>query len=188
GRLEAARTPEERDALKKEIIRLFKSVDQAITDLGSLKEDIRVLVDKYKQMTATQAGEQAPAFSAAPVLHADHIGASTFIEKGWSLLSLGDFEGAIQALRKALKLSPGDIQAETLLGWARMQHGDYDDALASFQTVLNKDATNSLARINVGYIHLQKRMFKEAIEHLSKAIKMDNDKKATLYAHLYLGQ
>ncbi len=188
GRLDSARTPEARDALKKDIISLFKTVDQAITDLGSLKEDIRVLVDKYKQMAGFLAGEQTPEFSAAPVLHADHIGASTFIEKGWSLLSLGDFEGAIQALRKALKLSPGDIQAETLLGWAQMQHGDYDDALASFQTVLNKDATNSLARINVGYIHLQKRMFKEAIEHLSKAIKMDNDKKATLYAHLYLGQ
>jgi tetratricopeptide (TPR) repeat protein len=30
-------------------------------------------------------------------------------------------------------------------------------------------------------------MFSEAIEHLSKAIRLDNDKKATLYAHYYLG-
>ena len=50
-----------------------------------------------------------------------------------------------------------------------------------------KEPANSLARINVGYICLKKRIFGEAIEHLSKAIRLDNDKKATLYAHFYLG-
>ncbi|MGH7674498.1 MAG: tetratricopeptide repeat protein, partial [Gemmatimonadales bacterium] len=38
-----------------------------------------------------------------------------------------------------------------------------------------------------GYICLKKRIFGEAIEHLSKAIRLANDKKATLYAHFYLG-
>ncbi|HET7791095.1 MAG TPA: tetratricopeptide repeat protein, partial [Gemmatimonadales bacterium] len=122
-----------------------------------------------------------------PMVHADHIGASTFIEKGWSLISLGDHSGAIQALQKALQLSPGEIQAESLLGWAQMLHEDYDDALQTFQKVLMKEPANSLARINVGYICLKKRIFGEAIEHLSKAIRLDNDKKATLYAHFYLG-
>src|SRR5207249_3347631 len=122
-----------------------------------------------------------------PAVHADHIGASTFIEKGWSLISLGDYAGAIQALHKALQLSPGETQAESLLGWAQMLHEDYDDALGTFQKVLMKEPANSLARINVGYICLKKRIFGEAIEHLSKAIRLDNDKKATLYAHFYLG-
>lgn len=186
--LDAAKTPEQREAVKREIIGLFKTVDQAITDFSALKEDIRVLVEKYKQLSAAAAGEPAPQMQAAAPLHADHIGASTFIQKGWSLISLEDYEGAIQALQKALKLSPGDIEAETLLGWAQMEHRDFDDALATFQTVLNKDPANSLARINLGQIYLQKRNFQEAIEHLSKAIRLDNDKKATLYAHLYLGQ
>jgi tetratricopeptide (TPR) repeat protein len=187
-RLDGAKTPEQRDVVKKEIIALFKTVDQAITEFSTLKEDIRVLVDKYKQLAATLAGEAAlPPVQAAP-LHADHIGASTFIQKGWSLISLEDYEGAIQALQKALKLSPGELEAETLLGWAQMEHGDLDDALATFQIVLNKDPANALARINLGQIYLQKRAFQEAVEHLSKAIRLDNDKKATLYAHLYLGQ
>ena len=50
-----------------------------------------------------------------------------------------------------------------------------------------KEPANALARINVGYICLKKRIFGEAIEHLSKAIRLDNDRKATLYAHYYLG-
>ena len=63
----------------------------------------------------------------------------------------------------------------------------YDEALMNFQKVLMKQPANALARINVGYICLKKRIFGEAIEHLSKAIRLDNDKKATLYAHFYLG-
>jgi tetratricopeptide (TPR) repeat protein len=121
------------------------------------------------------------------MIHADHLGASTFIEKGWSLISLGDYSGAIQSLTRALTLSPNDTQAQSLLGWAQMLHEEYDDALTTFSKVLMREPANSLARINVGYICLKKRIFGEAIEHLSKAIRLDNDRKATLYAHYYLG-
>ena len=180
-----------REVIKRDIIALFKRVDGALGDLGQLKEDIRGLVEKYKQGTsgadATPNGA-APQFTGArPALHADHLGASTFVEKGWSLISLGDYAGAIQALEKALALSPGATQAQSLLGWAQMLHEDYDDALATFSKVLMKEPANALARINVGYICLKKRIFGEAIEHLSKAIRLDNDRKATLYAHYYLG-
>jgi tetratricopeptide (TPR) repeat protein len=178
----------ERDGLKRDIIAFFKRVDAQLTELGQLKEDIRTLVDRFKQLSATEAPATGPEFSGQrPVVHADHIGASTFIEKGWSLISLGDHAGAIQALHRALELSPGDTQAESLLGWAQMLHEEYDDALATFSRVLTKEPANSLARVNVGYICLKKRIFGEAIEHLSKAIRLDNDKKATLYAHFYLG-
>ncbi len=184
GRLEAARESAERDEVKREIIAFFRKVDGALGELGQLKEDIRVLVERYKQ---AQAGA-APAFtSARPVVHEDHLGASTFIEKGWSLISLGDHAGAIQALTRALELSPGAVEAQSLLGWAQMLHEDYDDALATFSRVLMQEPANSLARINVGYICLKKRIFGEAIEHLSRAIRLDNDRKATLYAHYYLG-
>jgi tetratricopeptide (TPR) repeat protein len=130
----------------------------------------------------------APQFNGdRPAVLADHLGASTYIEKGWSLISLGDYPGAIQALDKALTLSPGAVQAQSLLGWAQMLHEDYDDALGNFSKVLMKEPANALARINVGYICLKKGIFGEAIEHLSKAIRLDNDRKATLYAHYYLG-
>jgi tetratricopeptide (TPR) repeat protein len=186
--LDTAKTPAGLAAAKQDIIALFKQVDGAIGDLTALKEEIRTLVERYKQLEADTRTASAPEFDTArPVVHADHIGASTYIEKGWSLISLGDYDGAIQALSKALTLSPGDVQAESLLGWAQMLREDYDDASATFQRVLMKEPANSLARINLGYVCLKKRLFGEAIEHLSKAIRMANDKKATLYAHYYLG-
>jgi tetratricopeptide (TPR) repeat protein len=187
GRMEAT-TSTDRGALKRDIIALFKRVDGALTDLTQIKEDIRVLVERYKQASSTADTTPAPQFSGVrPAVHADHLGASTYIEKGWSLISLGDYGGAIQALEKALTLSPGAVDATSLLGWAQMLNEDYDDALGNFSKVLMKEPANALARINVGYICLKKGIFGEAIEHLSKAIRLDNDRKATLYAHYYLG-
>jgi len=185
GRVDAPDT--DRDSVKRDIIALFKRVDLALTDLGQIKDEIRGLVERYKQGNSV-APTPAPQFTGArPAVHADHLGASTYIEKGWSLISLGDYTGAIQALDKALSLSPGAVEAQSLLGWAQMLHEDYDDALGNFSQVLMKEPANALARINVGYICLKKGIFGEAIEHLSKAIRLDNDRKATLYAHYYLG-
>ena len=186
--LAAAGTPADLADVKRDIITLFKQVDGAIGELTALKDEIKALVDRYKAREAETRTASAPEFdSARPVVQADHIGASTFIEKGWSLISLGDYDGAVKSLTKALSLSPGEVQAQSLLGWAQMLREDYDDALGTFQQVLTKEPGNSLARVNLGYICLKKRIFGEAIEHLSKAIRMANDRKATLYANYYLG-
>ncbi len=174
------------DSLKGEIIAFYRLIEQEVADLTALKEDVKQMVEKWKTLQA--GGSLAPQFTGdAPVVHADHIGASTFIEKGWSRLSLGDYEAAETALKKAIELSPNDPQSEALLGWAQMLQEKYDDALLWFQKVLTREPQNALARINVGYICLKKKIFGEAIEHLSRAIRLDNDKKATLYAHFYLG-
>lgn len=188
ARLETAASATEREAVKREIIAFFKRVDAALVDLGQVKEEIRALVERFKQVAAATDTAQAPQFTGArPVVQQDHLGASTYVEKGWSLISLGDYAGAIQSLTKALALAPSEVQAQSLLGWAQMLNEEYDEALTTFSRVLMKEPANSLARINVGYICLKKRIFGEAIEHLSKAIRLDNDRKATLYAHYYLG-
>lgn len=187
SRLDQPDAAGERDALKTEIIALYKDVEQEITQLGSLREEIKRLVERWKQLAPAGKATSEPGYGGERPVVADHIGASTFVEKGWSLISLGDHEGAERALLKALELSPNDPQTESLLGWAQMLQEKYDDALLNFQKVLMRQPTNSLARINLGYICLKKKIFGEAIEHLSKAIRLDNDRKATLYAHFYLG-
>jgi len=185
ARLDAADASTDRAALKADIIELFRAVERELGELGALKEDVKKLAERWK-LTGGAVQPTAPQPVASPV-RADHIGASTFIEKGWSRISLGDYPAAETALGKALELSPNDLQAVSLLGWAQMHQEKYDDALMNFQRVLMKEPANALARINVGYICLKKRIFGEAIEHLSKAIRLDNDSKATLYAHYYLG-
>jgi len=46
---------------------------------------------------------------------------------------------------------------------------------------------NALARVNLGYVCLKKRIFGEAIEHLSRVLREGSDRKASLYANYYLG-
>jgi len=183
ARLDGPDAPQQREALRGELIALGKSLERDLAELTALKEEAKELVEKWKALKLTTA----PAFEAERPVVADHIGASTFIEKGWSRISLGDYAGAEESLSKALQLAPNDPQAESLLGWAQMLQEKYDDALMAFQKVLMREPGNALARINVGYICLRKGIFGEAIEHLSKAIRLDNDRKATLYAHFYLG-
>ncbi len=196
-RIEGPAASTEREEIKAEIIALYKDTEHEIAALRALREEIKKLVDRWKTLTpaagtaaAPPAPASAPAASeppaSAPFL-ADRLGASTFVEKGWSLISLGDHEGAERALLRALELSPDDPETESLLGWAQMLQEKYDEAMLTFQKVLTRQPANSLARINLGYICLKKRIFGEAIEHLSRAIRLDNDRKATLYAHFYLG-
>jgi tetratricopeptide (TPR) repeat protein len=186
ARLDAADASTDKAALKADIIDLIRSVDRELTELTALKEDAKKLPERWKALPGSASAASSGLQPTAPV-RADHIGASTFIEKGWSRISLGDYAAAETALGKALELAPNELQAIALLGWAQMHQEKYDDALMNFQRVLMKEPANALARINVGYICLKKRIFGEAIEHLSKAIRLDNDSKATLYAHFYLG-
>jgi tetratricopeptide (TPR) repeat protein len=192
ARLNADGAAAELEGLKAEIGALYKTVDSQIVELTSVRDDVLKLVEKWKGVRdappPTPRFSIAPEFAGAkPAVQADHLGASTFIEKGWSRISAGDHAGAEEALNKALELSPGNPQAESLLGWALMLQDKFDDALLNFQKVLVHEPQNALARINVGYICLKKGIFGEAIEHLSRAIRLGNDKKATLYAHFYLG-
>ena len=117
----------------------------------------------------------------------DRLNASTYIEKSWSLIAIGDHAGAEVAITRALEFATDSVEARSLLGWAQMLQEKYDDALGNFQQVLMAEPANALARVNVGYICLKKGIFGEAIEHLSKALRLDNDRKATLYANFYLG-
>ncbi len=172
-----------REQLKADIIALFREADAAASAYVAFKDEVKSLAERWKQADGSGSSAAHPTTSG----RIDHLGASTFVEKGWSKLSVGDAAGAEVALRRALELTPANSEAETLLGWAQMLQEQYDSALLTFHNVLMRDPHNTLARTNVGFICLRKKNYGEAIEHLSRAIRLDTDRKATLYAHLYLG-
>jgi tetratricopeptide (TPR) repeat protein len=188
ARLRAPNASGDRERLKTEISELFRALDAELGELGKLKDDVRQLIERWKTLAVPREPSNAPEFAGErPVVHTDHLGASTFVEKGWSLISAGDYGGAEAALAKALELSPGEPQAESLLGWSMMLNEKYDDALLAFQKVLMREPANALARVNLGYVCLRKGLLGEAIEHLSRAIRLDKDRRATMYANFYLG-
>lgn len=129
----------------------------------------------------------ARALSLVRPVRQDHLGASTFIEKGWHLIAHGDFAGAEKALMTALNLAPSETKTKSLLGWAVMRQGRYDEALEILDQVLGEEASNALARASLGYVCMRKGLLREAHEHMSVAAAQMSDPKAALYGCFYLG-
>ena len=129
----------------------------------------------------------ARAISLVRPVREDHLGASTFIEKGWHLIANGDFTGAETAITAALNLAPSDPRARSLLAWAIMRQGRLDEAVEILDQVLGEDATNALARATLGYVCMRKGLLREAHEHMSRAAAQMRDPKAALYGCFYLG-
>lgn len=178
---------ERRAQLKEEIIALFRDADVALQRAQTVKEGAKHLAEQWKQLGgggATDAQAAAPGSGPSRV---DHLGASTYLEKGWSLISVGDAVGAEAALRRALTLVPGHLDGETLLGWAQLLQAQLDAARTTLAAVLARDPRHALAHATLGAVALADGQHEEAGEHLSQAIALGTDRKATLYAHLYQG-
>ena len=187
-----------RSALKSEIIALIREADREAAALLALKEEAKGLAAKWKRLRVAQApvvsdsavSDSAASDSAAPAVlstRVDHLGASTFVAKGWTAICAGDFVAAEQALARALEMAPEDLEAATLHGWSLMGQQRLDEALTVLQGVLARQPSHELARVNVGYVCLQKGIYGEAIEHLVRAARGGVDRKAALYANYYLG-
>jgi tetratricopeptide (TPR) repeat protein len=178
------------EALREEVIWLKRDLERQRDATAQLIDACEDLVGKMTRLPRTPTPAGAPEFLGerpTPSEKADHLGASTFIQKGWNLISAGQFAEAENALRKALSLAADDTEALSLLGWSQMYQEKYDDAMLTFQGVLVRQPQSSIARMNIGYICLKKKIFGEAIEHLSRVIRLNTDRKSSLYANFYLG-
>ncbi|MFN2432480.1 MAG: tetratricopeptide repeat protein [Gemmatimonadota bacterium] len=181
-RLKSVGSPEAKAAVKGEIIALFREVDGLHEKLSDMRERIRGLVEQYKGLARPPGTSRGRS-----VVYSDSLNSSTFVERGWNFIAAEKYDEAVEALEKALSLSPENLEAEGLLGWALMKSGRMDRAQGCVQRVLRAQPDNEMARVNLGYICFRRRIFGEAVEHLSRALELGQDRKATLYALLYLG-
>jgi tetratricopeptide (TPR) repeat protein len=190
ARLDTPQPESANEAMREEITWLKRDLERQRDLIGKLLDDSDALLKQMTHRPRSHTPAGAPEFLGerpTPSSRADKLGASTFIEKGWNLISASQFADAETALRKALSLAADDMEALALLGWAQMYQEKYDDALLTFQGVLVRQPDSSIARINIGYICLKKKIFGEAIEHLSRVIRGNSDRKSSLYANYYLG-
>lgn len=125
--------------------------------------------------------------TARRVLREDYLGASTFVEKGWNLIAIGNYASAEQVLMRALELAPSDVRGRALLGWALMRQGMLDQAERVLVTLLSENTLHAMARVNLGYVFLKKGNCDRASELLLPSSRQARDPKAALYATFYRG-
>jgi tetratricopeptide (TPR) repeat protein len=170
----------DRDALRGEIVAIFRDTEHLIEELNGIKVAIPALVERFKETFPKAAPPAGPA-------RVDHLGSSTYRERGWSALAGGDDERAIRELRRALELAPGEPSSAILLAWALGRSGQLAEAIEMVAAVLAADPESTRGRLVAGYLYMREARFAEAIEHLAPVARSGTDRTAALYGNLYLG-
>ena len=179
--LKANDAPTRLDQLKADIIAIYKDAEAGMTAFAKVRDEARELVTEWK------AVERKAKTPPATTLRVDHLGASTYIEKGWSRLSSGDAAAAEQALRRALELAPDDSESSTLLAWSLVQQQKLSEAREIVDTLL-RNKPMALSRAVAGFLAIEEGHVEQAIATLNDAVAASTvDRRAALYAHLYLG-
>jgi len=176
----AEESPSNREALRTEILSLFRDTEGLIEELQTLKAEIRPLAERYRALFP------AP-LDGTPLVHVDHLGSSTFRERGWSALAGGDAARARRELERALELAPGEPASTVLLAWALLKLGEIRSAETHLRRVLRRDPDNEMARVVLGCLQLRQGAPGEAAETLSSFVSSGTDRTALMYGYLYLG-
>lgn len=122
-----------------------------------------------------------------PLLNADVLEAPEqaliYRRQCWSGLEAGDYDRAIEACGKALRLDPTNFEVVLTWGVALYRSGHYQDALAGFEHCLRIDASDYRGFYNRGLVHLALHRFPEAVNDFDQALKLapDTALKADIY-------
>lgn len=175
----------ERAEIRQAIVALFRRTEEEIAELAGFKETIRHLVERFKGLPPPATGGGAG--PSAPSVRHDHLGASTYLERGWTALAMGHWGEAEHLLREALARDATSTAGQALLGWALLHQDRGDETLQLCLQVLLREPDHGLARTAVGAVCLRKGIVGEAIEHLTRVVRSGNDPRAVLYANYWLG-
>ncbi|MBI3795582.1 MAG: tetratricopeptide repeat protein [Deltaproteobacteria bacterium] len=109
-------------------------------------------------------------FSPPPVVAQPRGALEEHLERGETLFSQSNWDGAIKELQAALRLAPGRIDARTNLGMAFYFKGDLRAAEPEFQTVLHTDPQRGDAAYGLGLVLYEKGDLDGAITAFRTAV------------------
>ena len=181
---------EERAALRRKIVELYRELDGTATRVMGMREAVQGLGERFRRTFAPlpeQSADEVQGGDEAAMRRSDDLDVSTYLDRAWNCLATCRYEDALQEVSRALERVPGSLQAETLRGWALMRLDRLDEAREILEEVLRTNGAAALARASLGYVAFREERYSEAIDHLARAARDATDRKAVLYAHLYLG-
>ncbi len=114
-------------------------------------------------------GQETPGREAPPGPPVVTISPDQAVERARALHQMGQTAEALDLLKSALKLAPGNIEALLLAADILMASNDYDLAREYFKQVLDKEPSNFKANLGTGKIWLANKYWRQAVSFLEKA-------------------
>jgi len=103
-------------------------------------------------------------------------------ELGYSLYTLQKYAEAIEPMQQAIRLKPGDDDANRYLGISYFQLGRYSDALAALARSIQAKPNDTSALYWTGRTHIQLKQYAQAVPPLREAVRLaPNDSGAWSY-------
>ena len=104
-------------------------------------------------------------------IHEQFVDDLSFVRAGSTFIKLSDYVGAERALRKALELNPGYVEAHNDLGFALVQQGKIEEGVAHFNEAIRLNPDHAQAHENLGGVLASQGRLEKAIEQFGEAIR-----------------
>ncbi len=128
-----------------------------------------------------KGGRQIGPYEAARALRPEHL--TTWNNLGFALYTQSDFDGAIAALRGAIRIDPAYPSPHNNLGVALYAKGDWTGAAAAWGELVRLSPLDAKAHDNLGLVRHQMGDLKGAEASYREAIRLD-PKLAAAYSNL----
>ena len=92
----------------------------------------------------------------------------------------GEYDSAIEELKKAMSINPDFADLHNLLGIAFANMGLKDDAILEFKTALKINPEYLKAHINIALTYYEKCSYEISLKHLNKVINIDPENELAL--------
>jgi len=96
-------------------------------------------------------------------------------DEGVERLGRGDQAGAVQRLRDAVRLEPGNAAFRNNLAWALFRAGEVDEAARELEGVLRDDPGRAIAYANLGEVRLAQGDTTAAIAAYRRFLELNAD-------------
>ncbi len=102
------------------------------------------------------------------------------LARGGELLRADKLPEAVDELRQALSLRPGEAKVLNLLGLATFRLGRFPEACEIFKDLAKRQPKDAPMRLNLGLVHLKLGQVDDAIRELLRAKELDSTQVRTL--------
>lgn len=132
-------------------------------------DNVRELVRMHRQETS--AGERGALFHR--LLEERPTSAQISKQIALEAIQNGDYDAAVDELKKALSINPHYPDLHNLLGIAYANRGMTDDAVVEFETALKINPDYLKARLNLALALYEKGARDESLRHLEMVLELD---------------